>query len=326
MSRTPPRLSIAIPLHNEEASIEELLRRTLAVLDALPGGPHEMVLVDDGSSDRTPEHLAAAAARDPRIVVVHLSRNFGHQNALTAALDFATGDAVICMDGDLQDEPENIPRLVDGYLQGFDVVYAVRVKRKERLALRLSYAAFYRLMTAFSDIAIPMDAGDFGLISRRALDQILKAGERNRYLRGLRAWVGFRQLAIEVERAPRFGGRTKYGLGSLIRLAADGLFAFSTAPLKAVGLVGIVSMAAALLWTLYAVAVRFFLGGSPPGFTAVIVTITFFAGLQMTFLGVIGEYVGRIYRETKQRPTYVVREIVGRAGDGIPPRTGESSG
>ncbi|HET9684740.1 MAG TPA: glycosyltransferase family 2 protein, partial [Gemmatimonadaceae bacterium] len=218
---------MAIPLHNEEAGVGELLHRLGAVLDAIPGGPHEIVLVDDGSRDGTLALLEAAAKRDPRLVVVALSRNFGHQAALSAALDFVTGDVVVAMDGDLQDRPEAIPALLEKQREGYDVVYAQRAKRKESWPLRLSYFVFYRLLASLADTKLPLDSGDFALMTRRVVDQMRAAPEHHRYLRGLRSWVGFRQTGLVVERDERFAGTTSYGPLKLLKLASDGLFSFS---------------------------------------------------------------------------------------------------
>jgi len=194
-------LSIAVPIYNEESTIPELLQRTRAVLDRIPGGPHELLFVDDGSSDRTLPLLEQAAHSDPRISVIALSRNFGHQAALSAALDHAVGDAVVLMDGDLQDAPEDIPLLAERHREGYDVVYATRATRQEGWPAKLSYFLFYRLQAMLSDTRLPLDAGDFGLMSRRVVDQIRHMPERQRYLRGLRSWVGFRQLAVPLDRA-----------------------------------------------------------------------------------------------------------------------------
>ena len=307
---TPRRLSVAIAVHNEDEVLPELVRRVTAVLDALPGGPHEVVLVDDGSTDSTWELILEAAASDGRFVGVRLSRNFGHQAALTAALETVTGDLVVIMDGDLQDRPEEIPRFVAEYERGYDVVYGQRVSRKESRPKRASYYLFYRLMQRLSEVSVPVDSGDFALLSRRAVDAINRLPERHRYIRGLRTWVGFPQTGIEIERDARAGGRPSYTVGKLFRLAFDGLFAFSVAPLRAAWLFGALASAAASLYALYAVVQRLFLGTSPQGFTALIVAITFFAGVQLLFLGLIGEYLGRVYDEAKGRPHFVVTDTV----------------
>jgi len=305
----PFRVSIAIPLHNEEAVIPELLARLATTLSSIEGGPHEIVLVDDGSTDLTAAVLEEAARRDSRLVVVVFSRNFGHQAALTAALDHVSGDAVILMDADLQDRPEAIPLFLEKYRQGYDVVYARRMNRKEPFWLRASYKAFYRLLGTISDMQIPMDAGDFGLVSRRVVIELRRLREHHRYLRGLRSWVGFRQIGIEVERDARFAGEPKYNLRRLFRLAFDGIFSFSTLPIRAAGLFGMAALAAASVYALYTLYAKLVLHISPQGFTAIIIIVTFLSGVQLTFLGVIGEYLGRVYEEAKTRPVYIIDHV-----------------
>ncbi|MGH3076772.1 MAG: glycosyltransferase family 2 protein [Gaiellaceae bacterium] len=301
-------------VHNEEAVFPELHRRLGATLDDLPGGPHEMVFVDDGSTDRTFELIGEAAASDPRVVGLRLSRNFGHQAALTAALETVTGDVVVVMDGDLQDRPEEIPRFLAERERGFDVVYAQRVQRKESLPLRAAYFTFYRLMTRLSEVKVPVDSGDFALLSRRVVDELNLLPERHRYIRGLRTWVGFRQTGIPVERDARAGGEPSYTLRKLFRLAFDGVFAFSVTPLRAAWLVGAIAAAAASVYALWAVFQRLFLGTAPQGFAALIVAIVFFSGIQLLFLGLIGEYLGRVYDEAKGRPHFIVTDVVRGGG------------
>ena len=307
---SPLRLSIAVPIYNEVELIPELLRRLTAVLDAIPGGPHEIVVVDDGSRDGSREALFRAAAGEPRLIVVALSRNFGHQAALTAALDHVSGDAVVLMDGDLQDPPEAIPDFVRTHLEGYDVVYARRVRRKEGWLLRLCYATFYRILARLSNVHLPVDAGDFGLMSRRVVDQLHQAPERHRYLRGLRAWAGYRQVGIAVERSARAGGESKYSVGKLVALACDGFFSFSVAPLRAAALLGAGAIVLSSLFALYSIVAKFLLDRSPQGFTAVILVVTFLSGTNLLFLGLLGEYVGRVYEEVKRRPLYVVDQVV----------------
>jgi len=307
------RLSIAIPVRNEETVLPELLRRTYTVLEGIPGGPHQLLFVDDGSSDRTLELLEEAAHRDPRVIVVSLSRNFGHQAALTAALDYVSGDAVVLMDGDLQDVPETIPAFVRQYEAGYDVVYATRAARKENWYLRLCYFLFYRLQSLLSETRLPLDAGDFGLISRRVVDLLRRMPEHHRYLRGLRSWVGFRQVGIPVERAERHSGRSKYGMLKLLKLASDGIFAFSIVPLRAAALLGTLAISLSALFAVYSLFAKVFLSQTPKGFTALVFLITFLSGVLLLFLGIIGEYVGRIYEEIKARPTYVVNKIINYA-------------
>lgn len=312
LRRGSPRLSLAIPVYNEEAVVPELLRRTTETLDQIPGGPHELVLVDDGSSDRTPALLEAAAEKDDRIVVLELSRNFGHQIALAAAMDYVSGDVAVMMDGDLQDPPEAIPQLIEYYQQGYDVVYVRRLNRKEAWWLRLCYWLFYRLLAVLSPVELPLDSGDFGLMSRRVIEEIRKMPEHHRFLRGLRSWVGFRQIGVPIERCARQAGRTKYSALKLLKLASDGIFAFSIVPLRAASILGFIAIALSFLFSLYSVYAKFWLH-SPQGFTALILIITFLSGINLFFLGIIGEYVGRVYEETKARPHYVVARMVNRA-------------
>ena len=319
MSR-PARVSLAIPVFNEEAVVPELLRRTTAVLDSIPGGPHEIVLVDDGSSDRTLELLEQAAEKDARIVVVSLSRNFGHQTALAAALDQVSGDVAVLLDGDLQDPPEAVPTLLDWYQQGYDVVYVQRANRKESWWLRACYYIFYRLLAALPSVQLPLDAGDFGLMSRRVVEEIRRMPEQHRYLRGLRTWVGFRQIGISMERSARHAGRTKYSPLKLLKLASDGIFAFSIVPLRAAAALGAGAIVLSLPFALYSLYAKFWMH-SPQGFTALILATIFFSGVNLFFLGIIGEYVGRIYEETKGRPHYVVLKIVRRDPAERNPRT-----
>ena len=314
-TRSQPSISVAIPVYNEEAVLPELLHRTRAVLDQMPGGPHQIVLVDDGSSDRTWELLEGATNKDPRLVVVELSRNFGHQTALGAALDYVSGDVTILMDADLQDPPEAIPILVATYKQGYDVVYVQRVNRKEAWWLRACYYLFYRLLAALSSIQLPLDAGDFSLMSRRVIHEIRKMPEHHRYIRGMRTWVGFRQIGVPIERAARRAGRTKYSPLKLLKLASDGIFAFSIVPLRAAAIFGAAATGFSLLYSIYALYVKFWLR-APQGFTALILAITFLFGVNLFFLGVIGEYVGRVYEEAKGRPHYVIRSVINQRSRG----------
>ncbi len=311
----PFQLSIAVPIHNEASVLPELLRRTRAVLDRVPGGPHQLLFVDDGSTDRTLEILEKACHDDPRITVISLSRNFGHQAALTAALDYVQGDAVVLMDGDLQDPPESIPVFIERFREGYDVVYATRASRKESWWLRACYFLFYRIQTTLAEIRLPLDAGDFGLMSRRVVDELCDMPERHRYLRGLRKWVGFRQVGVPVERSERHSGKSKYSLVKLLKLASDGIFAFSILPLRAATLLGAFAIGLSVLYAIYSLYAKFFLSQSPKGFTALVFLITFLSGVLLFFLGIIGEYVGRIYEEIKARPIYIVDKIVGAEDD-----------
>jgi polyisoprenyl-phosphate glycosyltransferase len=305
------RLTVGIPVYNEEAVVPELLTRVLSVLNSLPDGPHEVVFVDDGSTDRTRELLKDAARRDSRLKVVALSRNFGHQAAFCAALDYATGDAVVLMDGDLQDEPEIIPELVRLHQAGADVVYARRASREEGLILRMAYRVFYRIVARLSEVQLPLDTGDFALLGGRVVSALRQLPEHQRYLRGLRAWVGFRQVGIDVQRRARFAGRPKYTTWKLVKLAVDGICSFSIVPLRAASITGVLAIILSVGFSLYAVYMRVVSGTVPIGFTANLVVMTFLSGVQLLFLGIIGEYLGRVYGEAKGRPTYVVAEVLG---------------
>lgn len=319
------RVSIAIPIHNEMSVLPELLSRTLGILDKIEGGPHELLFVDDGSTDQTYSILEEAARKDSRILGISFSRNFGHQAALTAALNYASGDVVVLMDGDLQDAPEAIPQFIEKFAEGYEVVYAQRTRRKEAWPLRLAYYVFYRLMARLSDVTLPVDAGDFALMSRRVVDHIQRMPEHHRYLRGLRSWVGFRQIGIPVERSERHSGRSKYGILRLLKLASDGIFAFSIVPIRAAALLGFTAILLSSLFALYATVVKLIFHQSPKGFTALLVLITFLSGVLLFFLGVIGEYVGRIYEEAKCRPIYIIERLIGRDNhSGFAPQPSDS--
>jgi dolichol-phosphate mannosyltransferase len=311
------RLSVAVPFYNEEGSVREFLARLGSVLDDVPGGPHEVVAVDDGSTDGTLPLLREACRHDDRLRVLSLSRNFGHQAALTAALDHVTGDATVILDGDLQDPPEAIPRLLERHRRGADVVYVERSKRNAPWWLRACYFVFYRVANALSDLPLPLDAGDFSLVSRRVVDALRRMPERQRYLRGLRAWAGFEQVGVTIDRQPRHAGESKYGLKQLLELALDGIFDFSVVPLRAAAVLGAGTVLVTSAYAAYALYAKLVLARSPQGFTALIMTLVFVGGVQLFFLGVIGEYLSRVYGEVKGRPKYLVEEVIGdRDGGG----------
>lgn len=270
-----------------------------------------MVLVDDGSTDGTGPALQAAAAADGRLVVVTLSRNFGHQAAMGAALDHASGDALVLMDGDLQDEPEVIPQLVRLHEAGADVVYTRRASREEGLLLRVAYRAYYRLLSSMSEIPLPLDSGDFALLGAPVVAAIRRLPEHQRYLRGLRTWVGFSHASLDVPRRARAAGRPKYTVMKLLQLAVDGICAFSTVPLRFATVIGMLAVLASSAFAVYTVVMRFTGNTVPTGFTAALLVTIFLAGVQLMVLGVIGEYLGRVYSEVKARPPYVVAKISG---------------
>jgi polyisoprenyl-phosphate glycosyltransferase len=304
-------LSVVAPIYNERESVGELWRRLTPTLASL--GPYEIVLVDDGSTDGTWEALRELAVRDEHVRLLRLSRNFGHQIALTAGLDTARGDAVVLIDGDLQDPPELIPELVARWKEGFDVVYAVRERRDGESRIRLlAIAVFYRLLRRMAATDIPADTGDFRLLSRRAVDSLARMPERARYLRGMTSWIGFPQTGVTYRRDARFAGDSKYPLAKLVRLASDGIASFSTAPIKLLtrlGFVMIVFCAGVLAWTLYT---RFFTHNAPQGWTSVLAVVLLLGGVQLLGMGIVGQYIARIFEETKQRPLYLVAEVVER--------------
>lgn len=306
--RPDPSVTVAIPLYNEADSVDELMERITAVLDDTPGEGHEVVCVDDGSTDETLSKLLGWQPKLPRLRIVALSRNFGHQAAVSAALDYANGEVVLVMDGDLQDDPAALPQFLDAYRDGADVVYARRVNRPDGLLRRAGYSIHYRLLASISDSPVQVDSGDFALLSRRAVDLICGLPETQRYVRGLRAWVGLTQVGIDVDRQVRFAGESKYSLRNLAALAFDGVFAFSRVPLRLVSMLGAVTVLGAVVFAVWVLIDRLS-GGSPQGFASLALLQIAFFGVLFLVLGVIGEYVGRIYEEVKRRPVYVVEQV-----------------
>ncbi len=305
-------LSVVAPVYNEEELIELFVQRTCA---ALADYNFELVLVNDGSADRTPELLDRIAAQDARVRVVHLSRNFGHQAALTAGLEHAVGDAVAMIDADLQDPPELIPSMVEHWQQGSDVVYAVRREREGETAFKLATASFfYKLFNALTQVDLEPNSGDFRLLDRRALDALLSMTERSRFLRGMTVWVGFHQTAIEYERDARHAGETKYTLRKMLRFSLDAIASFSHLPLQLATYVGLLSAGLAFIAIPVVLGLRI-AGSYLPGFGSITIAILLLGGIQLIALGVIGEYVGRIYDEVKHRPLYIVREERNRPGE-----------
>jgi polyisoprenyl-phosphate glycosyltransferase len=302
--------SIIIPLYNEEKTIPELFTRLAAVTDGMSDS-WELILVDDGSTDGSFTAMCALHRNDPRIKVVRLSRNFGHQIAISAALDLAQGDAVILMDGDLQDPPELLPQLLKLWKDGYHVVYTVKTSRKENWLKRLAFKSFYRILSAMSSIKIPMDAGNFSLMDRRVVEVLRTMPERNRYISGLRAWAGFQQTAVYYDRGPRFAGKPQMSLGRLFHLALDGIFSFSNAPLRAAIYFGMAAAMVSFAGGLYVVYEKLFTNLAILGWASTIVSILFVGGMILMTLGVIGEYISRIYEEVKKRPLYVIRDKIG---------------
>ncbi len=301
-------LSLIVPLFNEAAIFDQVARRLSDALSLLPATT-EVLLINDGSSDETGRLITQLCQQDPRFVGVHLSRNFGHQMAVCAGLDLARGDAVAVIDGDLQDPPEILPQFYAKLREGYDVVYAVRRDRKENIALRFLYWAFYRCMAALTPINIPLDSGDFSMMSRRVVDALKAMPERRRFVRGMRSYVGFRQVGLSYARAERAGGHSKYTFRKLIGLAADGIFTFSEVPLRLATLAGFCAAGIAMLYGSYLVIWRISSGGNLPGFATLAVGLFFLGGVQLICLGILGEYIGRIHHEVKQRPAFIVERI-----------------
>jgi glycosyltransferase involved in cell wall biosynthesis len=306
-------LSIVIPLYNEAGNVDELLRRVAAVVRDLPEPPldYEVICVDDGSRDATREKLVAAARTDPHLRVLSLSRNFGHQIAATAGLDAARGDAVVLMDGDLQDPPELIAQFLERYRAGYDVVYATRRRRSGESHFKiLTAAAFYRVVRRLTNVSIPVDTGDFRLMSRRVVDALYQTRERHRFIRGLVSWVGFNQTGVEYDRDARFSGETKYPFSKMLKFAIDGITAFSEIPLRFASYLGFITSTFAFIYAVIVLILKF-TGYNEPGYTSTILTVLFLGGVQLIGIGILGEYVGRIYDEIKARPLYLVAENVG---------------
>ena len=310
-------ISIVIPIYNEQENLDQLYHR---IVSARPtyGDDFELVLVDDGSADRSLEMMRELAQKDKRVRVVKLSRNFGHQPAISAGIQEAKGDCVIIMDGDLQDPPEELHRFLAKWREGYEVVYAVRRKRKENFFKKLAYASFYRILAWISDIDIPLDSGDFCVMDRKVVNAIVKQmPEQIRFVRGMRAYVGFKQIGVEYERAERAAGEVKYTFKKLMQLALDGLFGFSTVPLRMATYFGFTIAIPSFLIGIFFIINRFLgikiLGYSPdqvPGTTTLTVGMYFLGGITLIILGILGEYIGRIYIEVKRRPFFIVDEII----------------
>ena len=334
--RIPTLLSVVAPVYNEEELVELFVQRACA---AVADYDFELVIVNDGSSDGTPELLDRIAASDPRVRVIHLSRNFGHQAALTAGLEHAAGDVVAMIDADLQDPPELIGEMIERWREGSDVVYAVRKQREGETAFKLATASwFYKLFDKLAQVDLEPNSGDFRLLDRRALDALLAMTERSRFLRGMTVWVGFTQTAVPYARDARHAGETKYTLRKMLRFSLDAIASFSHLPLQVATYVGLLSAGLAFIAIPVVILLRIF-GSYLPGFGSITIAILLLGGIQLIALGVIGEYVGRIYDEVKHRPLYIVREERNRPADssdgpllaptpraGLPARTPERIG
>ena len=304
-------VSVVVPVYNEAEGIAHFHERATAALKLLPDSDYELVYVDDGSRDKSYDIMRGFADGDARVKVVKFSRNFGHQIAITAGLDYAEGDAVVFIDADLQDPPELIGELLAKMREGNDVVYARRRARKGETAFKLATAAaFYRMLRAIANIDIPPDVGDFRIISARVADQLRAMKEKDRFIRGLVSWVGFRQSFIMYDRDERYAGETKYPLTKMIKFAFDGLTSFSSAPLRIATWMGYISSALAFLYLL-SVFVQVAMGITVEGWATIIVAVLFLGGVQLICIGIIGEYLGRVFNEIKPRPVYIVEEVGG---------------
>lgn len=319
-SLSHPTFSVVAPVYNEEALLPEFYRRTVAVMEQL-GEPFEMVLVNDGCVDRSPEIMRQLHIQDPRVKVINFSRNFGHQLAITAGADYARGAAVIVIDSDLQDPPEVIPDLVVRWREGYQVVYAMRAEREGETWFKKTTASlFYRLIASITNVDIPIDTGDFRLMDRRVVDALNGMREYNRFMRGLSVWVGFRQIGVPYKRAARTEGTTKFSLQKMLRFAFDGIASFSYLPLQIATYLGFFIAGLSVVGIILAIILR--LNGSEAfeGQATTLVCVLFIGGVQLIVMGVFGEYLGRIYDEVKRRPLYIVDETLGLEPDSDPGR------
>jgi dolichol-phosphate mannosyltransferase len=307
-----PKYSLIIPIYNEEETIPELYRRVSDVMDSLDDSV-ELILINDGSRDRSLKLMRELQERDARVCYISFARNFGHQAAVTAGLNFARGQVIVVLDADLQDPPELIPKMIESWQAGYHVVYAQRTKRKkESWFKRLTAYVFYRLLRQLADVDIPADTGDFCLMDRQVVDVLNSMPERNRYIRGLRAWIGFRQTAVKFERDPRFAGEVKYTFKKSLALAVNSLVSFSKIPLRISTYLGLFSALIALLMALLVLYWRLQQPDSPvTGLATILIAVFFLGSVQLISIGILGEYIGRIYEEVKGRPAYTIAEIAG---------------
>ena len=310
-----PLISAVVPVYNETEVIDVFHQRVKSTLQSLEGHDHEIIYVDDGSTDDSYQKLSELAAKDSTVKVIKFSRNFGHQIAISAGIDHARGDAVVAIDADLQDPPELIKDMVAKWQEGFDVVYGVRKQRDGETVMKLATASiFYRLLGMVAKIEIPQNVGDFRLMSRRATNELKSLREKDRFVRGLVSWIGFRQTGVPYHRDARYAGKTKYPYRKMIKFALDGITAFSTVPLKLATWLGYLTSLLAFLY-LASVFVQKALGYTVEGWATIMVALLFLGGVQLICLGLLGEYIGRIFDEVKRRPMYVIEEILGSTSD-----------
>lgn len=305
-----PYFSIILPVYNEEDNIKEVYKRVTAVLKPLKKS-FELIFINDGSRDKTFSRLHTLQKKHRGIKIINFSRNYGHQAAVTAGLDHCRGSYIAVLDADLQDPPEVLPQFFAQLYKGYDVVYAIRKNRKENVLLRTAYATFYRVLHKISNIDIPIDSGDFCVMKKRVVQNMKKMPERNRFVRGIRSWVGFKQIGLEYERHERFGGTSHYTINKLIKLAIDGMFSFSYIPLRLMTIGGLFAFFISIVGIFIAVYLRLFTNTFVPGFATTIILLMFSGGIIMLGLGIIGEYIARIYDEVKQRPSYIIESLYG---------------
>jgi dolichol-phosphate mannosyltransferase len=317
-AENPPLISVIVPCYNEEEVIGDTVASLKRFCSELVDLDAELIFVDDGSRDRTVEILRRFATEDSRIKLIRFARNFGHQIAVTAGIDAAGGDAIVLIDADLQDPPEVVHEMIARWREGYDVAYGKRTERTGESAFKLATARFfYRLLNRLSDVPIPLDTGDFRLMSRNVADALRAMPERDRFLRGMVSWVGFKQIAVPYKRAQRYAGESKYPLRKMLGFALDGIMSFSTKPLQMSVALGMLCAAIALAGIIYALAVRLFTRNWVEGWTTVVLAVLFIGGVQLICVGILGEYVGRIYSEVKSRPLYVVDEYHGFGRTGL---------
>ena len=312
-------ISLIIPCYNEEQNVHELFSRIKSVFRDM-NDSYEIIFVDDGSTDNTVNRLAALSEEEDHIKIIELSRNFGHQSALCAGLDYAVGDAVITMDADLQHPPELIPLMIKQWKQGHDIVYTVRTDPPD-ISFKKKYSAkiYYKLINLLANINIPQNTADFRLLDKRIVQQIKSLKEKTKFLRGLVSWVGFKQYAIHYEAASRHAGRSKYTFLKMIKFALDGITSFSAFPLHIATILGVLVSLLSFIYAVYAVYIRLATHSAVPGWTSVLVAVLFLGGVQLLSLGIIGEYLHRVYEETKSRPTYIVKNVYGAEGSRYDP-------
>jgi polyisoprenyl-phosphate glycosyltransferase len=308
--------SVVIPIYNEEEVLPELYRRLKAVMDQLMA-PYEVIFVDDGSQDRSFEVLRAFNKTDDRVRIIRFSRNFGHHIAILAGLDYARGNRVILMDGDLQDPPEEIPKLLKAYNEGYDVVYAIRSVRSDSFFKKFASKVFFRIFKLFTNILMPVDSGAFRIMSKQAVDAFVQCREQTRLTLGLMEWTGFSAIGVESIRSKRFAGKSKYTFFKSVRLALDGIISFSRFPLQIASYIGFCIALISFAGGIYIVVQKLFFGTALLGYTSLMVSVIFLGGVQLVLIGIIGEYIGRIYTEIQRRPAYIIKEVIDSEDHGL---------